>query len=339
MQLNGKVIKGIRGIRGFWISLIMLIFGLAFIGFGVYFFVTDSSKKYEEAQATITSRVQEVIGEETVYHIQLKYTDKNGVEHSGVEMDTYDETWTVGKEITIKYNTANPTDVRTSSPVVILPIVLTGLGAVATIVGIVGFISTSKILKRKPNQSSAEEKDETPEENITNEKIYFHLTGKMNQSYVAESKSGKKFYECKLVKFSLFGASTFEFINHETGAKKQLKIGKTISSYSDGGFPLVGDILSSHFKIDGENCWDYVARKGYEIKHLLQGKTIISYEILKKGKVVAKVFPADVRKPFDENSTGYLFMNKGYYRLEIIDAKLSDVVMIAFIVGRTAVVE
>lgn len=82
-----------------------------------------------------------------------------------------------------------------------------------------------------------------------------------------------------------------------------------------------------------------VANKGYEIKHLLEGITIISYQILKGNKVVANIFPANVKDPFNEESTNYVRMGKGYYRLEIIDANLEDIVAIAFIVSRTEMVE
>lgn len=150
---------------------------------------------------------------------------------------------------------------------------------------------------------------------------------------------GQTVYDCKLVKFSLFGASTYAFANHQTGESKQLKIGKTVSSESDGGLPIVGDMLSSHFKIDGTNCWDYVADMGYEVRHLFEGKTVISYQIEKNGKVVANIYPADAKDPFNEDSKRFFMMNKGYYRLEIVDAKLSDIVMIAFIVSRTYMVE
>lgn len=342
MQLNHGVVRGIRGVRSFWISLIAIIVGLIFVGFGIYFLVTDPAKKYEDATATITAVNTEMIGEDEIYHVTLKYTDKNGIEHTGVEMSTYDNTWTVGKEVQIKYNINDFNDVKSTSSPLVFSFVAIGLGAISVLVGIFGIIKTIKILKRKANTeitSNGNTKNESKEENLSDIKLFFHYTGKLNQSYSVEDKKGQIFYECKLVKFSLLGASTFEFINHIADERIQHKIGKTVSSYSEGGLPIVGDILSSSFKIDGENCWDYVARKGYEIKHMLEGKSIINYQIVKNGKIVAKVFPADVRKPFDENSTGYLFMNKGYYRLEIIDAKLSDVVMIAFIVGRTAVVE
>lgn len=342
MQLNNKTLKGIRAVRGFWVALLAIVFGALFAGLGVYFFVSGQSKHYEQATATILTNNSEVVGEDTLYHVTIKFTDKNGIEHTGIEMQTYDDSWTVGKQIQIKYNVDDPTDVTTEKSATVLPWIFIGLGSISAIVGVASVIYTTKMLKRRAknvNNDKKESSQSSAKEKLTNKKLFFHLTGKMNQSYAVENMQGQTVYDCKLVKFSLFGASTYEFANHQTGESKQLKIGKTVSSESDGGLPIVGDMLSSHFKIDGTNCWDYVADMGYEVRHLFEGKTVISYQIEKNGKVVANIYPADAKDPFNEDSKRFFMMNKGYYRLEIVDAKLSDIVMIAFIVSRTYMVE
>ena len=142
-----------------------------------------------------------------------------------------------------------------------------------------------------------------------------------------------------MIKFHLFAHNLYDFIDSKTGTKRQFKIGKTITSSSSGGMIFVGDTLSSRFKINGVNCWDYVKGKGYEIKHLLEGKTIIHYEITKGDSVVANIVPANIKDPFNEDSKNFLLMGKGVYRLEIIDANLEDIVMMAFIISRTSIVE
>jgi len=174
---------------------------------------------------------------------------------------------------------------------------------------------------------------------LSNIELYFHPSGAFRQSYTVEDKDKNVLYTCKLAKWSFFFAMTYEFVDAKTGYSKKMKIGKTVSSYSSGGFPVIGDILSSGFKIDGENCWDYIAKKGYEIKQFLEGKTLIKYEVVKNGKVVAEIFPADVKNPFNKESMNYLRMGRGYYRIEIAECNLADAVLMAFIISRTEIVE
>ena len=309
---------------------------------GVYFYITDSAKTYEVATATITAREVIDIGEEQndLYRVTLKYEDKDGVEHTGIVMDTYDSSWVVDKQVEIMYNVNDPNDVKTPSSPLVLVIMFVGLGSIAVIAGVFGIVGVFKRTNRKPNQNGEIVFANTFSENmVQNTKLYFHHTGKANQSYSVENQEGNVLFECKLLKFNLFASNLYEFVDNKTGDKQQIKVGKTITSSSSDGYVFVGDVVSSYFKIDGVNCWDYVAGRGYEIKHMMQGRTIINYQILKDGINVANIYPADIKDPFNENSINFLRMQKGYYRLEIANANLPDIVMIAFIVGRTDIVE
>ena len=64
MQLNGKVVKGVRNARSLWFTVLAVIFGVAFIGLGIYFYITDQAKTFESATATITSIESEMMGGE-----------------------------------------------------------------------------------------------------------------------------------------------------------------------------------------------------------------------------------------------------------------------------------
>lgn len=221
-----------------------------------------------------------------------------------------------------------------------------GLGAVALLVGILTLVKTIKKMKQKPLTAEEVKQNEEQEAldgaksiNLVDTKLHFHFGGKMNQSYLVEDRNGKLVFECKLMKFNPFGANTFDFINHENNTTKTFKMGKPVSQESDGGPILVGDTLSSYFKIDGVECWDYLRNKGIEIKHMLQGKSIFRYEVDKLGKPIANIYPADLKDPFNSDS-GHLFrMPKGSYRLEFIDGKLEDVVMAAFVITQTQMVQ
>ena len=225
MQLNNKIFKGLRGIRGFWISLLAIVFGVAFVGLGVYFLAANPTKNYEETTATITSIEHEMIGEDQHDYVIISYTDKNGVEHTGITYDGFDSSWTVGQEIKIKYNVDNPEEVSSPGASILVPVLFIALGGIALVAGVFGVIKTTKILKRKPKEqiekvASITEGD-VQESNLTNAKFFFHLTGKLNQSYAVENVAGETLYECRLKKFSLLAASTYEFIDNRNSNKNR----------------------------------------------------------------------------------------------------------------------
>ena len=341
MQLNGKLIRNVRNVRAFWISFLGIIFGAVFVGLGIYFLISpDQGKTYEVATATITEIQSEIIADEENFYCIVSYIDKEGNSYSNVRLDAYNSSWAVGNEIEIRYNVNDSNDIKTNSSIYMVPIVFMVLGSISLIVGVCVFVKTIKSIKRKANKNIENVASDAPRaDNLTDTKLFFHFGGKMNQSYFVENQEGEVVYECKLIKFNPFASNLYEFVDSKTGYSKQIKIGKTITSSSSGGMIFVGDVLSSSFKIDGVNCWEYINDKGYEIKHLLEGKTIIHYEIVKNDKVVANIAPANIKDPFNEDSKNFLRMGKGCYRLEFIDASLEDVVMIAFIIGRTDMVE
>ena len=226
-------------------------------------------------------------------------------------------------------------------------IVFEALGAIAVVVGIL-FIVRAVISMKKSKPLSEEEVKANEEklsigepksENLKDTKLFFHFGGKMNQSYFAEDRNGQHLYECLLVKFNPFAANTYDFINNQNGFKKTMKIGKNVTTGSDGGAMFIGSDFTSRFKIDGVMCWDYLRDRGYEIKHLLSGPTLIRYELHKFGKLVANIVPTNVKDPFNADNVNPLRMGKGVYRIEIIDCKLDDAVMAAFIISQTEMVE
>lgn len=93
----------------------------------------------------------------------------------------------------------------------------------------------------------------------------FHY-GKMNQSFKLEDEGNRSLFEANLVKFKLFSASDFEFVNHVTASKTDHKVGKTVSvSEGSAGISMS---TASYFKLDGKNCFDILEEKGYSLRLL-----------------------------------------------------------------------
>lgn len=90
--------------------------------------------------------------------------------------------------------------------------------------------------------------------------------GKMNQSTRMENENNEILYEGNLVKFHLFGAHDFEFIDHAASTTVAHKIGKTKSV--EQGTMGVSMSSASYFKMDGKNCFDILEEKGFSFSLL-----------------------------------------------------------------------
>ena len=216
-------------------------------------------------------------------------------------------------------------------------------GAAVMVVALLFLIHAVKeFKKRKPlseEEVKANEKrihaGEPAIQNIKNEKFFFHFGGKMNQSYFVEDQKGEKRFECILKKYNPVAANTYEFTDVRHNFTKTIKVGKTLTQSTEGGIIPVGEVLSSNFKIDGVGCWDYLRNRGYEIKYFILERPFARFELHKLGKLVAKITPCNGKDPFNENSMNFLRMGVGIFRIEIIDCRLDDAVMAAFIAART----
>lgn len=223
----------------------------------------------------------------------------------------------------------------------IINVIVISIGVLLDVLGVVMIIKAKHALQRNKPLSEEEVKSNMAKDEpgvlLSDTKLFFHFGGKMNQSYLVEDHNKNVVYDVKLARFNPIGNNVYEFINHKNGATKSVKVGKVMTSSSDGfGVDMMN---TSSFRIDGVNCWDYLRNRGYEIHHLLDGETITRYEITHLGKEVASIVPTTMKDPWNEKKQSWIRMGKGIYRLEISEAKLDDIVMIAFIVSRVDIVE
>lgn len=224
-----------------------------------------------------------------------------------------------------------------------------GVGVLVAVVSIIMIVRTVITMKKNAKPLTEEEVKANEAqlninaphiENLKDTKLFFHFYGKLNQSYVAEDRDGQHKYEINLKKFNPIGANTFEFVDVDNHYSKMVKVGKTLTTSSEGGMMFVGDTLTSRFKIDGVQSWDYLRQRGYEIKHFLFEKGITHYELYKLNKLVATILPCDIKNPWDDTKKNILRMNmKSVFRLEIVDCKLEDVAIAAFIISQSEMVE
>lgn len=115
-------------------------------------------------------------------------------------------------------------------------------------------------------------------------------TGTMKQAFFLEDENGNVVYEGKMTKFSLFGASPFEFVNHVTNKTDVHKVGKTVT-IEQGGNDLISFMSKrSYFKYDDKKIWDYLHDLGIRIDSKVSTSKIgMTYEISFEGKPLATI--------------------------------------------------
>ena len=115
-------------------------------------------------------------------------------------------------------------------------------------------------------------------------------TGTMKQAFFLEDENGNVVYEGKMTKFSLFGASPFEFVNHVTNKSEEHKVGKTVT-IEQGGNDLISFMSKrSYFKYDDKKIWDYLHDLGIRIDSKVSTNKIgMTYEVSFEGKPLATI--------------------------------------------------
>lgn len=149
----------------------------------------------------------------------------------------------------------------------------------------------------------------------------------IKQGTVLEDENGKIICEAKMLKFKLFGASPFEFVNNITGLKEEHKIGKTVTQTESG----IAEIFStkSSFKYDGKNIWDYLHEKGIRINSSMQsGKLGMTYDVSFEGNQIATIVTSSPKGKS-------LITTDMYYDITCEEKNLDLVFLVAFSISRT----
>ncbi len=149
------------------------------------------------------------------------------------------------------------------------------------------------------------------------------------QAFYLEDENGHTVYEGKMTKFSLFGASPFEFINHITNKIEEHKVGKTVT-IEQGGNDLISFLSKrSYFKYDGQKIWDYLHDKGIRIDSHLSGNKIgMTYNITLEGKEIATIATSSPKGKS-------IFTTDMYYDVTCDEKNLDLVFLVAFSIAKT----
>ena len=161
-------------------------------------------------------------------------------------------------------------------------------------------------------------------------KTYYFKPDKkfFKQGFYMVGDNGESIYEAKMVKFSLFSAFKFEFINHKTTKSEIHKIGHTMT-FEESGFESILSV-KSFFKYDGKNIWDYLHEMGVRITSGISNKKIgMVYDISLKREKVATIAMSSL------GSKKSIFATRYCYDVTTDDNYLDLAFLVAFSFART----
>ena len=152
--------------------------------------------------------------------------------------------------------------------------------------------------------------------------------GTIKQAFFLEDETGNIVYEGKMTKFSLFGASPFEFFNHRTNKIEEHKVGKTLTIEEGNGLISVMS-RKSYFKYDGKKIWDYLHDLGIRIESKPSSEKIgMTYEVTFEGKPLATVATSSPKGKS-------LITTDLYYDVICEEKNLDLVFLVAFSIAKT----
>ena len=149
------------------------------------------------------------------------------------------------------------------------------------------------------------------------------------QAFYLEDENGNTAYEGKMTKFSLLGASPFEFVNHVTGKTEEHKVGKTITVEQGNGGLISMLSKRSYFKYDGQKIWDYLHDQGIRIESGLSGTKLgMSYDVTFKGAPLCTIANSSPKGKS-------IFTTDLYYDVICEEADLDLAFLVAFSIAKT----
>ena len=149
------------------------------------------------------------------------------------------------------------------------------------------------------------------------------------QAFYLEDENGNTVYEGKMTKFSLLGASPFEFVNHVTGKTEEHKVGKTITVEQGNGGLISMLSKRSFFKYDGQKIWDYLHDQGIRIESGISGQKLgMSYDVTFKGAPLCTIANSSPKGKS-------IFTTDLYYDVICEEKDLDLVFLVAFSIAKT----
>jgi hypothetical protein len=149
----------------------------------------------------------------------------------------------------------------------------------------------------------------------------------VKEGFTLEDENGNVAYSTKMIKFKLFGAAPFEFINNITNKKEEHTVGKVLTQTESGLAEMFS--TKSSFKYDGKKIWDYLHEKGIRINTKPSANKIgATYEVSFEGNPIATIATSSPKGKS-------IITTDMYYDVTCEEKDLDLVFLVAFSIART----
>ena len=324
------MIKG--SARGLGIAFFLA--GIAMIVAGVYFGFIQG-RGYEKTTAVITQVDTEP--DETsddpdgTREIATVTYTVDGKTYEAV-LNDWNPGWKLGKEISVRYDPADPQKVLSDAPGFV--VYLIGVGAAIIAVELFAFLKNRK-QRRVLSEVSEASLFHASRRGETERRLYF-LTdqGTVKGGCHIEDADRSVLYEAVCTKFSLVADSEYDFIDHTLSRRTPHLVGKTVTTTSDAIWALDSH---STFTLDGVDVWKQLHSNGIRIQTGLNGLKW-AYAIYRDDVHIADVVAANKNvHEEDEAAKGVLAKVPfpGFYRIRTYEEDLDAVFLTIFAIGRT----
>lgn len=155
-------------------------------------------------------------------------------------------------------------------------------------------------------------------------------TGTVKQAFYLDNEHGETVYEGRMLKFSLLGASPFEFKNCINGKTEEHKVGKVMTVEQGGGGLISALSTKSYFKFDDKKIWDYLHDLGIRIDTRPSGDKLgMTYIVSLQGAEIATIKSSSPKGKS-------LISTDLFYDITCEEKDLDIVFLVAFSIARTA---
>ncbi len=323
-------------------------FGLALAGLviaviaALMIFLPDKTA-YEPIQATVCEIEAHEEAEGTFIDAVYVDYEVNGVPYRHIALSSFQSGMKLGDVLDCQYDTENPEIIRQTGGE-LLPWIIGGIGLLAFVFGLYKLITT---LRRSSdsfeefNRAALSEADPKEVEAIRFSSelpvdYVWHFTGKLNQSYVMKDLFGAEVYRADCEKVTLIQDTAYDFADLRTGETSRKMIGHTltVSTVENLGFSFRVPITSA-FKVDGVNNWEYLAALGYGFDFSLRGLTPC-FEVNHLGVRVAHIESCgtEILDEKYENNPLAKIPGNGLYKISCRPSDIPAVFFICFCLNR-----
>ncbi len=265
------------------VTLTLVLFAVAAIMIAIGVFISmDALKGYNETTATITNIVETGSGDDVTHQVYVNYT-VDGVEYTNKEIDAYDSSYAVGKQITILYDPNDPGTIIGKQPLWLF-ILLFGGGALCLAGGVASIVFALRSMKKARQLSKEPDINDAGREIKEVRKMYFALDRNTHVKlrFTIENEDRQLLYEGKMIKHSLFGPHTYLFSDYVRNQEKEHKVGHVNSAETDSF------TVSAGFKFDGVEMTEYLDANRIEVKYGVGTKGVaMACDIFYKGNFIA----------------------------------------------------